>query len=64
MIERIPHGFKNEKAIILPYNIRTYLKENPVTKQLHVTHIGYYPVALNHFRERISGANQNILFFL
>ena len=63
MIERIPHGFKNEKAIILPYNIRTYLKENPVTKQLHVTHIGYYPVALNHFRERISGANQNILFF-
>ena len=63
MTDKIPHGFKNEKAIILPYNIRAYLKENPVTKQLHVTHIGYYPEAKNHFRERESGANQNILFF-
>lgn len=63
MTEKIPHGFKNEKAIILPYNIRTYLKMNSVTKQMHVTHIGYYPNAKYHFRERINGTNQNVLIF-
>ena len=61
MVEKIADGFKNEKAIILPYNIRAYLKENNVTRNLHVTHIGYYPDAKYHFRERKSGANQNIL---
>ena len=61
MIEKIAEGFKNEKAIILPYNIRAYLKENSVTRNLHVTHIGYYPNAKYHFRERKSGANQHIL---
>ncbi len=61
MTEKIAEGFKNEKAIILPYNIRAYLKENSATKKLHVTHIGYYPEAKYHFRERKSGANQNIL---
>jgi len=61
MTEKIAEGFKNEKAIILPYNIRAYLKENSVTRNLHVTHIGYYPNAKYHFRERKSGANQHIL---
>lgn len=61
MTEKIAEGFKNEKAIILPYNVRAYLKENRVTKFLYVTHIGYYPEAKHHYRERKSGANQNIL---
>jgi len=61
MMEKIAEGFKNEKAIILPYNIRDYLKKNNATKHLHITHIGYYPDAKYHFRERKSGANQNIL---
>jgi Transcriptional regulator containing an amidase domain and an AraC-type DNA-binding HTH domain len=63
MVEKIADGFKNEKAIILPYTIRTYLKNNNATKLLHVTHIGYYPEAKYHFRERKAGANQNILIF-
>lgn len=63
MLEKIPHGFKNEKAIILPYNVRAYLIKNSVTKQMHVTHIGYYPDAKYHFRERKNGTNQNILIF-
>jgi len=63
MTEKIAEGFKNEKAIILPYNVRTYLKSNQATRQLYVTHIGYYPEAKYHFRERKAGANQNILIF-
>ena len=63
MMEKIADGFKNEKAIILPYNVRDYLKTNPVTRLLHVTHIGYYPEAKYHFRERQNGANQHILIY-
>lgn len=63
MTEKIAEGFKNEKAIILPYNVRAYLKSNQATRQLYVTHIGYYPEAKYHFRERKTGANQNILIF-
>jgi AraC-like DNA-binding protein len=63
MIDKIAEGFKNEKAIILPYNVRDYLKTNAVTKRLHVTHIGYYPEAKHHFRERRNGANQHILIY-
>ena len=59
----IAEGFKNEKAIILPYNVRAYLQSNQATRQLYVTHIGYYPEAKYHFRERKAGANQNILIF-
>lgn len=63
MIEKIAEGFKGEKAIILPYNIRSYQALNNVTRQLYVTHIGYYPRAKYHFRERKSGANQYIFIF-
>lgn len=63
MTKKIADGFKNEKAIILPYNVRDYLKTNDVTSHLHVTHIGYYPEAKYHFRERKNGAGQNILIY-
>src|SRR5690554_5868738 len=63
MMEKIAEGFRNEKAVILPYNVRDYLKTNAVTKRLHVTHIGYYPEAKHHFRERKNGANQHILIY-
>ncbi len=63
MTEKIAEGFKGEKAIILPYNIRSYQASNTVTQQLYVTHIGYYPRAKYHFRERKSGANQYIFIF-
>jgi hypothetical protein len=62
-MEKIAEGFKGEKAIVTPYNIRTYQSENQITKQLFVTHIGYYPQAKYHFRERTKGANENIIIY-
>lgn len=63
MEERIGEGFKGERAIILPYNIRDLLSANPITKQLYITHIGYYPIAKYHFRKRDLGTNQYILIY-
>ncbi|MGL4851062.1 MAG: AraC family transcriptional regulator [Phocaeicola sp.] len=56
-------GFKGERAIITPYNIRLYQSQNQITKQLYVTHIGYYPTAKFHFREREKGAKEYIFIF-
>lgn len=63
MAEKIAEGFKGEKAIITPYNIRNYQEKNKITKQLYVTHIGYYPKAKFHFRERSKGTNENIFIY-
>jgi AraC-like DNA-binding protein len=62
-MEKIADGFKGEKAIVTPYNVRHYQAGNPITKQLYITHIGYYPRAKNHFRERITGTPENIFIY-
>ncbi len=62
-IEKIAEGFKGEKAIVTPYNIRNYQSKNPITKQLYTTHIGYYPKAKYHFRERPQGSNEYIFIY-
>lgn len=59
----IADGFKGEKAIVTPYNIREHQDLNDITKQLYLTHIGYYPNAKYHFRQRSSGAKENILIY-
>ena len=62
-MEKIADGFKGEKAIITPYNIRNYQADNEITKQLYITHIGYYPNAKYHFRERPTGANEHVFIY-
>lgn len=60
---KIAEGFKGEKAIVTPYNIRHMQAANPITRQLYVTHIGYYPQALHHYRERSGGCDENIFIY-
>jgi AraC-like DNA-binding protein/mannose-6-phosphate isomerase-like protein (cupin superfamily) len=62
-MEKIADGFKGEKAIVTPYNIRNYQVANEITRQLYVTHIGYYPKARYHFRERLAGTNEYIFIY-
>lgn len=45
-------GFKGERAIIIPSSIIQNLSTDFFGKDLHITHIGYYPQAYLHFRER------------
>lgn len=56
-------GFKGERAIITPYNIRAYQSGNEITKQMYITHIGYYPDAKCHYRVREEGTNENIFIY-
>jgi hypothetical protein len=59
----IADGFKGEKAIVTPYNVRELQAGNEITRQLYVTHIGYYPSAKYHYRKRPDGAAENILIY-
>lgn len=63
MENTIADGFKGERAIVTPYSIRAYQAENAITRQLYITHIGYYPDAKYHFREREEGAKENIFIY-
>jgi len=56
-------GFKGEKAIHLPYNVKSFLASNDITRLLYITHIGFYPKAKFHFRERKKGAQENIFIY-
>lgn len=62
-MEKISDGFRGEKAIVLPYSVRDFQASNPLTENLFVTHIGYYPHAKFHFRDRPEGAAENILIY-
>ncbi|UCS91759.1 AraC family transcriptional regulator [Echinicola marina] len=56
-------GFKGQRALVLPNDIRKFCKEDPILSSLYLTDIGYYPRAQHHFRKRPKGANENILIY-
>jgi len=57
-------GFEGEKIISLPESVWKHaIKENPVLSQLYITHIGYFPKAACHYRERRNGCTDNILIY-
>ncbi|KAA6337535.1 HTH-type transcriptional activator Btr [termite gut metagenome] len=62
-MEKIADGFKGEKAIVTPHNVRHWQEANSITKQLFVTQIGYYPHAKYHYRARPKGCDENIFIY-
>lgn len=57
-------GFEGERMISLPETAwKDAIKANPVLGQLYITHIGYFPRAAFHYRERKNGCPDNILLY-
>jgi len=57
-------GFEGEKLISLPDSVwKKATKSNAFLNQLFVKHIGYFPKADNHFRDRKTGCPDNILIY-
>lgn len=57
-------GFEGQKLISLPnaiYN-NAHLTD-PLLSQFFITHIGYFPKASHHYRERKDGCKDNILIY-
>lgn len=57
-------GFLGEKLISLPKTVlQKHIVGNPLFNSIYITHIGYFPKAKFHFRERKKGCEDNILFY-
>ncbi len=57
-------GFEGEKLISLPDSVwKHHIKATPALRHLYVTHIGYFPKAASHYRERRNGCPDNILIY-
>ncbi len=56
-------SFEGQKMIVLPEKIIKVLRLNTITKNIHLTDIGYFPHAKDHFRRREKGSLQYILLY-
>lgn len=56
-------GFLGQRMVVMPKELRRVIKNNPITKNLYLTDIGYYPHAENHYRRREYGAEEYILIY-
>lgn len=57
-------GFQGEKMISLPQKLwKDAVLKYPEIFQLYITHIGYFPKASAHYRERRKGCEDNILIY-
>lgn len=57
-------GFAGQISVVLPEKIRKWIDKNSLISSLYVTDIGYYPKAHHHFRERLQGADEDILIYV
>jgi len=57
-------GFLGEKQINVPKSVlNKYVRKNTFLNSLFITHIGYFPNALYHYRERRKGSEDYILLY-
>ncbi|MES2279232.1 MAG: AraC family transcriptional regulator [Bacteroidota bacterium] len=61
--QKIAEGFIGQRMIVVPAAKRKLCIKNPLSAQLYVTAIGYYPLASHHDRERPSGSDEYILIY-
>ncbi len=60
---RMRDGFRGERALTVPEPILRNMEKDPIAAQLHVTHIGYYPQARYHFRQRREPIDQCVFIY-
>ena len=56
-------GFIGERAFVLPPACIAEMENHPIGSQLHITDIGYYPSAGNHYRHRVEPIMQWVLIY-
>lgn len=57
-------GFEGQLLISLPEAVcLNHARKHPAASQIYVTHIGYFPKAIFHYRLRKSGCKDDILFY-
>ena len=63
-VQKRRDGFLGEKQINVPKGVLSkFIMRKDFINSLFITHIGYFPKALFHYRERKNGCNDYILFY-
>lgn len=60
---KLRDGFSGERSVVLPKMIADMMKTDPVASALHITDIGHYPAAANHFRSRPEPIGEYVLIY-
>ena len=60
---KIKEGFRGEKSYILPPAAIALMEAHPLSAILHITDIGYYPRAANHYRERREPLRSHVFIY-
>jgi AraC family transcriptional regulator of arabinose operon len=56
-------GFNGERTLVVPKLIVERMEQDPLVSMLHITDIGYYPKAANHFRKRTKPIDQYVYIY-
>jgi len=59
----LKEGFLGQRMIVIPKNITSEIKQNPLINLLYFTDIGFFPNAANHSVKRKNGSKQYILLY-
>ncbi|MDR1221431.1 MAG: AraC family transcriptional regulator [Tannerella sp.] len=60
---RIRRGFVGQRLVVLPFNIIERALANPLTSELAVHSMGYFPKAANHYVDRRNGCGEYLLIY-
>lgn len=60
---RIKHGFLGQRLIVLPFNIIEKALQNPLTSDLAIHSMGFFPKAENHYIDRETGCGEYLLIY-
>lgn len=60
-VQRRREGFSGQKMIVFPQKVSDSIRHNPLLNTLYLTHIGYFPKARYHYRERNESIDEYIL---
>ena len=56
-------GFQGSRILVLPQLVVNLLEKDEMTAALHLTDIGYFPKATNHFRESLTPIDQYVFIY-
>lgn len=60
---KIREGFSGQRSVVVPQFILDMAAADPVLQALHITAMGYYPKAENHFRSRSNPISDFVLIY-
>ena len=61
--EKKRDGFRDEQYFIIPAESFKSYVEHPLVRSMYLTDVGFFPKAVNHFREREEGIAEYILIY-